>query len=189
MNLINNKNYRMKIKLLAPSLATLALATIPAQAVTFVLPTSAATLFGGNLTTPFYEYNPDSGESGLASSSYSTIITGSAQSGFSVAISFGGNPQPVLTSAFLKASNNYLYWDSQDLKAFNSGTWTAIELQNIGTGGITNKKGKFQGTSHAGITGTLGTTTTTEVPDTGSSALLLSLGVLGLAAMQKKKAR
>ena len=149
------------------------------SAISFDAHSAVATHIAGNTTSAFYEVSGAGVESGTAAGLFSATLGGDADTGFWVKIAFGSNPQPGLTSAFLKASNEYLWWDSTDLAAFNSGTFDSITLWNNGANGIKNTNNKFQGTSHAGLNGTPGTT----VPDGGSTLLLLGAGlaVLGVA--------
>jgi hypothetical protein len=164
------------------------LASHSAHAVQFVLNSSAATTIGGNTTSVFYEVTGANAESGPASGLYSSSVGGDANTGFFVSISFGSNPQPVLTSAFLKASNQYLLWDNLDLAAFNSGTFDSIILwNNGGSAGIQNGNNKYHGTSHAGLNGMLGTTT--NVPDGGATMALLGLSLFGMTAVRKAMAQ
>src|SRR6478735_4672658 len=95
-----------------------------ASAVTFTLQSSSATTVSGNTTSAFYEATGAGLDSGTAASFYSTVVGGDATTGWFGEISWGSNPQPILTSAFLKAGPNYLFWDSADLAAFNAGTFT-----------------------------------------------------------------
>lgn len=171
-------------KILACSIGLLACQS--AHAIQFVLNSSAATKVGGNSTSTFYEVTGGNVESGTASGLYTSSVGGDANNGFFVSISFGANPQPVLTSAFLKASNEYLLWDSTDLAAFNSGTFDSIILwNNDGAAGIRNTNNKYQATSHAGLNGTPGT----NVPDGGATMALLGLSLLGLTAVRKAMAQ
>jgi len=172
----------MKKLLLGSLLAVGLLLTQAANAATFTLASSLATLSPGNLTTTFYEVASDGTDSGTAASLYSATLGGDENAGFWVNISFGGNPQPVLTSAFLKASNQHLLWDSTDLATFNSGIFDSIRLENIGTGGILNRNGKYHETSHAGLNGTPGT----KVPDGGSTLALVGLAIAGFGLIRRK---
>lgn len=155
-----------------------------AQAVPFVLDSSTATIVDGNTTSTFYEVNGSGADSGTAALLYKATISGveSVAEGNppKVEISFEGNPQPVLTSAFIKASNRYLWWDEADLAAFNAGTWTSLIL--IQDGLLNNPGNAYHSVSHAGLNGRLGTTR--RVPDGGSTLLLsgLALSVFGLVS-------
>jgi hypothetical protein len=149
-----------------------------ANGISFDLSSSGAQLTPGNTTSGFFEVDGQTlVETGTAASLYSATLGGDEDNGFWVKIAFDSNPQPVLTSAFLKASNNYLWWDATDLVAFNAGTFDSITLWNSGSGGIQNKNGKYQGTSHAGLNGSPGTT---SVPDGGLTLMLLGMALGGL---------
>lgn len=172
-------------KLLLTSAFVMGLATCQmANAISFTLASSAATITPGNTTAAFYNVSGDGVESGTAASLYSATFGGDANNGFWVKVSFDSNPQPVLTSAFLKASNKYLWWDAADLAAFNAGTYDSIVLENTGAGGIKNQNGKYKNTSHAGLNGTKGT----NVPDGGATAALLGLGLLGIGFVARRRA-
>jgi len=151
--------------------------------------TSAATIVSGNTTSTFYEVTGAGAESGSAAGLYSSTVPGSDATGWSVKISFGPNPQPILTSAFLKASNEYLWWDASDLALFNSGEYDSITLWNKGgpgegighnTGG-SSPVWKFHGTSHAGLNGSPGT----SVPDGGFTLALLGMALIGVASARR----
>ncbi len=150
-----------------------------ANGISFDLSSSGANVVLGNTTSGFFEVNGTSPfpETGTAASLYSATLGGDADTGFWVKIAFDSNPQPVLTSAFLKASNKYLWWDDTDLAAFNAGTFDSITLWNSGSGGIQNDNHKYQGTSHAGLNGSPGTT---SVPDGGLTLMLLGMALGGL---------
>jgi hypothetical protein len=170
-----------------------------AHAVSFdLLAPNATIVLSSNTTSTFFEVAGNGTESGTAASLYSATLGGNEDTGFWVKISFDGNPQPVLTSAFLKASNDYLWWDATDLAAFNSGSFDSITLWNSGsagqglghyTGNPTNPQWKFYGTSHAGINGTPGESTIPGVPDGGSTLALLGLALSAFAFFHRKNAR
>ena len=175
----------MKKLLFGSLLAVGLLVSQAANAASYTLASSAATIFGGNLTTPFYEVTGGGVDSGTAASLYSTTVGGDGATGWWVNISFDGNPQPVLTSAFLKAGNFHLFWDAADLATFNAGTYDSIRLENSGAGGIKNPPGNaYLGTSHAGLNGTPGTTT--NVPDAGSTVALLGVVIAGFGLVRRK---
>lgn len=161
------------------TLAGLSLTSL-AHALNFDLFAASASTVGGNTTSTFYEVSGAGAESGTAAAFYSSSLGGNANDGFWVKFSFGGNPQPVLQSAFLKASNKYLWWDSTDLAAFNAGTFDSLTLWNSGAAGLKNKNNKFHGTSHAGLNGSLGETDIPRVPESGTTAALLGLALVGL---------
>ncbi len=164
------------------------LACQSAHAVQFTLNSSLASLIDpGNTNSVFFEVDGTTlAETGTVANLYSATLGGNANNGFFVAISFGGNPQPVLNSAFLKTANGYLLWDAADFTAFNAGTFDSIKLWNSGTDGITNNKGKYQETSHAGLNGSLGLTTNgNHVPDGGATVALFGLSLLGMTAVRK----
>jgi len=155
------------------------------HAITFNLESSAATMVGGNTTSPFYGVNGSGVEANgtIAKDWFSSTVGGNANSGFWVNISFGPNPQPVLSSAFLKASNAYLFWNSADLTGFNAGLYDSITLWNSGANGLKNQNGKFHETSHAGVTGTPGV----RVPDGGTTAALLGTALLALGSIVRRR--
>lgn len=163
--------------------AVIALA-LSAEAIPYTLTSAMATKNHGNTTSSFYEVTGVAAESGTAVALYSAAVGGSESAGWWVEISFGSNPQPFLTSAFLKASNEYLWWDAADLAAFNAGTFTSIILQNSGDNGLKNDNGKYHATSHAGLNGEPGT----RVPDGGATLGLLGLGLLGLGVLRRRVA-
>ncbi len=155
-----------------------------ASAVNFDLHAVDASKIVGNTTSSFYEVSGAGAESGTSAGDFSSTLGGNENTGFWVKISFGSNPQPDLTSAFLKASNKYLLWDSVDLTAFNAGTFDSITLWNDGgSAGIRNQNNKYQGTSHAGILGEPGTT---EVPDGGSTLILVGAAFAVMSAVKRK---
>src|SRR5688500_16959789 len=94
-----------------------------ANAITFTLESAAALKVGGDTTSQFYDVNGSGSETNgtTAKDMFSSTVGGNQNAGFWVKIAFGTNPQPVLTSAYLKASSGYLLWDSFDLVAFNGG--------------------------------------------------------------------
>jgi hypothetical protein len=162
-------------------------AAIPfASAITFTLDASTATVVNGNTTSAFYSATP-SVDSGTMAPTFTFTYSGtaliSASNPFKIEIFFNG-PQPVLTSAFWKASNQYMLWDSSDLAAFNSGVYTSITL--VGNA-LDNGNGSYHGLSHAGLLGTAGPGNSNGVPDSGSSALLLGLGLAGLAVALRRR--
>jgi len=156
-----------------------------ANAITFTLESAAASKVGGNTASQFYDVNGSSSETNgtTAKDLFSSTVGGNQNSGFWVKIAFGTNPQPVLTSAYLKASNGYLLWDAFDLAAFNGGAFDSITLWNSGASGIKNQNGKFQNTSHAGLLGQLGV----RVPDGGTTAMLLGFSLVGLVVAARRK--
>src|SRR6187549_933378 len=111
----------MKTKIAALFLLSLGLART-ASAVPFYLEAEVATLTGGTTNSGFYEVEGGV-DSGSAASLYTPTSGGNNVAGYWVEISFGGNPQPILTSAFFRAGGGansaYLWWDSTDLAAFN----------------------------------------------------------------------
>jgi hypothetical protein len=163
-----------------------------ANAVQFTLYDTTATIVGGNIVPSFYNVTPPATTGvGTAGSLYTATYGGSSTTGFFVDISFNGNPQPFLTDAILKAADSYLEWDSTDLAAFNSGTYSGIILYNGNSGGslpdpngIVNSPGNaYQGTSHAGLDGRLGVA---PVPDGGLTITMLGMAMGGLAWMRRK---
>ena len=148
---------------------------------------NATIVLSSNTTSAFFEVAGNGTESGTAAGLYSATLGGDENAGFWVKISFDGNPQPILTSAFLKAGNGYLWWDAADLAPFNAGTYDSIVLWNNTVEGIRNSNGKYKGTSHAGLVGTLGTVTH-NVPDDSATISLLGLGVIGLAVAARRRA-
>jgi hypothetical protein len=182
---------------IASVFAALAGLVVPASAISFNLYSEDSTLRSGNLTSEFYQAEPDGDriekESGTAASLYSATAGGSSSTsggGFWVEIAFGTSPQPVLTSAFLKASNSYLLWDATDLAAFNSGTFTSIIIWNSRI--LNNTRKAYKETSHAGFLGTLGEPPTdspvggVSVPDAGSTLLLLGAGLTGVGFLRRR---
>jgi len=132
-------------------------------------------------------------ESGTAMDLFSSEFFGDAETGFWVKISFDGNPQPILTSAFLKASNKYLLWDAAALATFNEGIYDSIILKNEGANGIFNTgNGNFHNIGHAGLNGTLGKVVVDQqnhnVPDASSTVALLGLGMIGLFVAARRRA-
>jgi hypothetical protein len=187
-------------KITASALFALALfGGTTAHAVSFELQSSSATIvLSNNTTSSFFEVQGNGTESGTAASLYSATLGGNEDTGFWVKISFDGNPQPILTSAFLKASNDYLWWDATDLATFNSGVYDSITLWNSGaagqglghyTGNPNSPAWKFYGTSHAGINGTPGESTIPGVPDGGSTLALLGLALSAFAIARRKMTR
>jgi hypothetical protein len=167
-----------------------------AHAVSFDLQSSNATIvLSSNTTSAFFEVAGNGTESGTAAGLYSATLGGDENAGFWVKISFDGNPQPILTSAFLKAGNDYLWWDATDLSGFNSGVYDSITLWNSGAAGeglghyTGNDQWKFQGTSHAGINGTPGESTIPGVPDGGSTLAFLGLALSAFAIARRKMTR
>jgi hypothetical protein len=168
-----------------------------ANALTYNLYSSSAKLDDGNKNSLFYEAHPADGstaahELGTAKDLYSFASGGSATKGGTglwEEISFGTQPQPVLTSAFLKAGNYFLLWDSADLIAFNAGTFTSITLWNNRI--LNPPKNSYLGTSHTGLVGTLGVTPpidppATPVPDAGSTLMLLGAGLTGVGLLRRR---
>ncbi|MEO5961514.1 MAG: VPDSG-CTERM sorting domain-containing protein [Opitutaceae bacterium] len=173
-------------RLLALAAVGLALGNT-AHAVSFTLNNSTATIIGGNTTSTFYEVTGANAESGTAAPIFSSSIYNgpaavSSNDPDRVEIFFNG-PQPILTSAFIKASNEYMFWDATDLAAFNAGIFTSIILvQN----GLTNGNGQYHDISHAGINGTPGNSNIPGVPDGGATLALLGLGVSFLIIARRK---
>ena len=177
----------MKSKIVTLALIIAAGLAQVAQAATFTLDQATATLISGsNTVSSFYQVNsPDNNhvafyETGSATGLYGFTTGGNSLTGWWVDIAFGDNAQPVLQSAFIKAGNNYLWWDSADLSVFNSGSFSSIRLiQN----GIWNKPhNALLGTSHAGVNGRPGN----NVPDGGATSMLLGSGLLGLAIAARR---
>ena len=156
-----------------------------AYAVPFTLNSSTATIVTGNTTSAFYEVADNGSDSGTVAALYTATLSGtsavSANNPPKVEIFFGVNPQPVLTSAFFKASNQYLFWDATDLAAFNAGTFTSLILVQDGL--LNNPGNAYHEISHAGLTGTPGIT---RVPDGGSPLILLGLGLLSAFGVRRK---
>lgn len=154
-----------------------------AHAVTFTLNASSATIVNGNTVSSFYQVSGGGAESGTSAATFSSVISGqgavSANDPWTVVISFNG-PQPTLASAFIKASNGYLWWDASDLAAFNSGSYTSITL--VQNGLINNPGNAYHEISHAGLNGTAGGTdsNTPGVPDGGASVAMLGVTLVGL---------
>lgn len=169
-----------------------------ALAIPYNLATADATLVSGNTVSTFYEVSGSGVETPgtTAINLFSGTTGGDEDLGFWVNISFGGNPQPFLTSAFLKASNQYLWWDAADLAGFNAGTFDSIILWNNALSGINHYTGgknpqlKYHGTSHAGVNGTLGEVVIDphgSVPDASSTVALLGLGMIGLFVASRRR--
>jgi len=176
--------------------AVVGLAT-QASAISYNLYSKDATKNDGNLKSDFYQATPSAKEikeEGAAASLYSTKIGGTDKSGFWVEIDFGANPKPVLTSAFLKAGDFHILWDSADLASFNTGAYTSITLWNSGVeNSIMNKnKNAYLGTSHAGLFGAVGVPPKdppiggAPVPDAGSTLMLLGAGLTGIGLLRRR---
>lgn len=146
-----------------------------AKAISFDLHSSSATVIKGETTSKFYQVEPgdaasgsggladSSGEDGSAKKYYSYSYGGTKNTGYHVTFNFGLNPQPLLTSAFLRASDYYLSWDAADLAGFNSGKYDSLTVWNDSlTYGIKGERG-YAKTELAGILGSLGGV----VPPTG----------------------
>ena len=155
-----------------------------ANAVTFNLHSSSATVVNGDVTSLFYDVKGDGSETNgtTAKDWFTSTRGGNANTGFWVNMAFGTNPQPVLESAYLKASNKYLRWDANDLIAFNAGLYDSITLWNDGANGLKNQNNRFFGTSHAGLYGTAGV----RIPDGGTTAGLLGLALIALGTAARR---
>jgi hypothetical protein len=152
---------------------------------------SAAIVANANIVSTFYEVSGSGVETPGTSAInlFSATTGGDANNGYWVNISFGLNPQPYLDSAFLKAGNGYLLWDSADLAGFNAGTYDSIVLWNNSIEGIRNTNGKYKGTSHAGLfAGTKPVVTVHNVPDASSTVTLLGLSMIGLFVVGRRRA-
>jgi hypothetical protein len=162
-----------------------------AHANAFVLDNSTATIPPppANTTSGFYQVNssddnhPGFWESGSSVGLYSFTTGGDSLTGWWVNISFDGNPQPLLESAFMKAGPTYLWWDSTDLAAFNAGTFDSIKL--IQNGIWNNPHNALLGISHAGINGTPGEEH--KVPDSGTTMMLLGLSLTAIAFVNRRR--
>jgi hypothetical protein len=154
-----------------------------ANAAQFTLQSSWGTIFSGNDVPSLYN-DPSSGPAtGTAAGLYTTTFGGNASTGYWVDISFNGNPQPVLTDVILKAGPSYIEWGAAALAAFNSGTYDSIILWNDNPNGIVNQNGKYLGTSHAGLDGTV---TVVSAPDGGMTLALLGLSLAGIHGLRRK---
>jgi hypothetical protein len=161
--------------------AAIALST-SVHAINFDLVSAEATLNDGNPGDSMFVHVDDAGVlTGDMAGLYSATMGGDELAGFWVRIDFGGEPQPFLTSATLKAANQYLLWDAADLAAFNAGTFTSITLWNSGPGGIMNQNERFQEISHADLYGEPGT----NVPDGGLTVALLGFGLAAAAGARR----
>ncbi len=176
-------------------LLALGVVAVNSNAVTFPLDYTTADKIAGNLTSAFYQVNNDKGvwsEAGTAASLYSFTHGGDEDNGWWVKIAWDGNPQPVLTSAIMKASDWYLYWDSSDLTAFNGGTYDSVTLWQDGLSHLTGgpkPQTKYHEISHAGINGTPGTPPVDppgSVPDGGATLALLGLGFIAVEGLRRK---
>lgn len=182
----------MKSKIAALLLISLGFAH-SASAVPYYLETVNATKTSGTTNSDFYQVTGGGAESGTALSLYSFTFGGSASAGWWVEISFGGNPQPILTSAFLKAGPNYLWWDAADLLAFNAATFDSIILKNDNAAaGLRNPPNNaFLGIGHVGLNGTAGELVVEQhnnVPDASSTVAMLGLGMIGLFVAARRRA-
>lgn len=172
------------------ALASALVAAPLARAVTFTLNNSTATLVDGNIVSTFYQATPAS-DSGTMAPTFTFSYTGTGtvtpvNSPYTIEIFFNG-PQPVLTEAFFKASDRYMYWDAADLTAFNSGVYTSITL--VGNGLLNPPGNAYNGLSHAGLSGTVGTNPPggSGVPDGGSTAVMLGLGLIAMAVALRRR--
>lgn len=145
------------------------------RSASFTLANTDASIMWGNSSSSFYETTGNGMDSGSSAASYSSTRTGNALTGFAVTISFGGNAQPVLTSAFIDSGPVTLYWDSNDLAGFNSGIFDSIVLKEGGL--FAPPFTSVLGISKAGLSGV----ETHKVPDGGATALLLGISLIGLA--------
>lgn len=163
-----------------------------AFAVAFTLTSATATkVLNSNYTSSFYEVGGNGVETPgtTAINQFSSSVGGDATNGFWVAISFGVNPQPYLTAAFLKAGNGYLWWDAADLAAFNAGVFDSIILKNNTPEGLRNTNNKYKETSHAGLVGELKPVVVVHnVPDAGTTVSLLGLGMISLFVAARRRA-
>jgi len=135
----------------------------------------------------FYEVTGGGVETGSMATFYSATFGGGISTGYWVTISFDGNPQPLLTSAFLKTGVSlYLSWDSTDLASFNAGTYDSITLWNQDPNGMKKGPGnsEYRIISFAGLNGSPG-----SVPDGGATVALIGLGLLGLAGLRRRLIR
>jgi hypothetical protein len=178
------KNHR---SLLLIGLLGAVLAAPFARAITFTLDASTATIVPGNIVSTFYEATSAS-DSGTMAPTFTFTYSGTgavaAADPFKIEIFFNG-PQPVLTSAFWKAGNDYMLWDSTDLAPFNAGIYTSLTL--VGNGLLNPPQNAYLGLSHAGLVGTAGPGSSTGVPDSGSTALMLGLGLVTLVAALRRR--
>ncbi len=188
----------VKAKITTGIAAALVMAVVSANAIPtyFVLDGSTAATSSGKTPTTFW-YKAETGtpakEEGSADATgmFTTAFGGDENNGYWALVTWGSNPQPEITEVLLKAANEVLRWDEDDLFAFNNGSYDGLKLvQNV----IVNdnkkneKKAKatfqsnFQGTSHIQLNGG----PSTHVPDGGATLALLGLGVLGLGALRRK---
>lgn len=178
----------MKNILFKVALAAVLLAASSAHAVTFTLSTSTATIVPGNATSAFYESTgfADSGTMGATFTFTNTLGVGNTTPP-KIEIFFNG-AQPTLTSAFWKAGNDYMFWDSTDLISFNAGVFTSITL--VGDGLLNPPGNAYLALSHAGLTGTSNPNNPPGgpgVPDGGSTAAMLGLGLIAMAVAVRRR--
>jgi hypothetical protein len=166
-----------------------ALALVPnAGAIQFTLDSSSANIISGNLNLPFYNATPGTPvtETGTGAGIFEATFGGSATigQGWWVDFTWGSNPQPEISSAYIKAGNFHLLWDAADFAAFNAGVFDSIRLIQDGIANRPNNA--YLGTSHAGFAGEPGTPPGERVPDGGATVALLGAGILGVFALRRK---
>lgn len=166
-----------------------ALAAPFARAITFTLDASTATIISGVSNSPFFKIEtgtPDN-VTGTAAGVFTYAISGTGavpSSPYQIEIFFNG-PQPFLTSAAFKGGTNHMFWDSADLVGFNAGIYTSITL--VGNGLLNPNGNSYIELSHATLTSGVRPPNSGGVPDGGSTALLLGLGLVTLAVAARRR--
>lgn len=148
--------------------------TVNTMAVSGPVTTPGNNPFGG-----FYKFDVPSTESGSAASTFSTVIS---NSGLTATITWSGL-QPILSSFILKAGNSYDTWN---ISNFNAHAYNSLVVTNLSL--LTPNGKNIAEISHLEFSGNLnpGDVPPPSVPDGGSTTAMLGLGILALAALNRK---
>lgn len=133
------------------------------------------TINAGNTPNDFfYKFDVPGTESGDGASLLDTVIS---NGGLTATVTWAPTGSLDFDFIYLKASNEFIKWDVSGVN------WSTYDGFTVTNDLIKNKKGVAQAISHIQADGGV---TTTKVPDSGTSAILVGLGLIALGLFRRK---
>lgn len=132
------------------------------------------TVVAGNTPNLFdYKFDVPASESGDLADLLSTTII----NGVTALVVWSPIGSMDIDAIYLKAANSYIFWDTTGVD------WSTYDSFQVTNTQIKNRNGVAQGISHVQLDGTY---TPPGVPDSGTSAILVGLGLIALGLFRRQ---